>query len=282
MPIQLQYRRDTAANWTSANPTLLSGEPGYETDTGKFKIGDGSSAWTALAYYGAAGFNYGNNIEVYTTGTAASWTVPTALRYTAATSFNGLPGQWKVTLVGGGGAGGGTATVAGQVGNGGGSAGVIVSYYTYVSAQNTMTYTIGAGGTAGAAGAAGNAGAATTTVYNSVTYSAGGGSGGANQATVNGGGAGGTNSGAAAGTGSFTGNKGDSGGTTTATLALMGSGGATPLGFGWGGQNAGTAAGSAGILGQGFGAGGSGARNGSGTTSQAGGAGAPGILIIEY
>jgi hypothetical protein len=45
-----KQRRDTAANWTSANPTLLAGELGYESDTGKFKIGDGSTAWTALAY----------------------------------------------------------------------------------------------------------------------------------------------------------------------------------------------------------------------------------------
>ena len=41
-----QQRRDTAANWTSQNPTLLAGELGYETDTGYFKIGDGSTAWT--------------------------------------------------------------------------------------------------------------------------------------------------------------------------------------------------------------------------------------------
>ncbi|MAB58866.1 MAG: hypothetical protein CL524_15170, partial [Aequorivita sp.] len=45
-----QQRRDTAANWTSANPTLLTGEIGYETDTGKFKIGDGSTVWTGLGY----------------------------------------------------------------------------------------------------------------------------------------------------------------------------------------------------------------------------------------
>lgn len=45
-----QQRRDTAANWTGANPTLLTGELGYETDTGKFKIGDGSTAWTSLSY----------------------------------------------------------------------------------------------------------------------------------------------------------------------------------------------------------------------------------------
>jgi len=48
--VQMQQRRDTASGWTSADPTLLSGELGYETDTGKFKIGDGSTAWSSLDY----------------------------------------------------------------------------------------------------------------------------------------------------------------------------------------------------------------------------------------
>jgi hypothetical protein len=43
---QIQVRRDTAANWTSVNPVLAQGEIGYETDTGKFKIGNGTLAWT--------------------------------------------------------------------------------------------------------------------------------------------------------------------------------------------------------------------------------------------
>jgi hypothetical protein len=47
---RIQLRRDTAANWTSANPVLAQGEPGLETDTGYFKLGDGVSAWSALAY----------------------------------------------------------------------------------------------------------------------------------------------------------------------------------------------------------------------------------------
>jgi prophage tail gpP-like protein len=46
----IQIRRDTAANWTSVNPTLAAGEMGFETDTGKFKIGTGSTAWTSLSY----------------------------------------------------------------------------------------------------------------------------------------------------------------------------------------------------------------------------------------
>jgi hypothetical protein len=50
MPIQIQYRRGTAAEWTAANTLLAQGEPGYETDTGKFKVGNGSTSWNSLAY----------------------------------------------------------------------------------------------------------------------------------------------------------------------------------------------------------------------------------------
>ena len=51
MTIQrIKLRRGTAAAWTSANPTLAAGEPGYETDTGKHKIGNGATAWASLAY----------------------------------------------------------------------------------------------------------------------------------------------------------------------------------------------------------------------------------------
>ena len=46
----IQIRRDTAANWTSANPTLAQGELGAETDTSKIKIGDGSTVWNSLGY----------------------------------------------------------------------------------------------------------------------------------------------------------------------------------------------------------------------------------------
>lgn len=51
----IQWRHGTAAQWTAANPVLLTGEPGYEDDTGKYKIGDGTTAWTALAYQAATG-----------------------------------------------------------------------------------------------------------------------------------------------------------------------------------------------------------------------------------
>ena len=49
----IQIRRDTAANWTSINPVLHQGEEGWEIDTGKWKRGDGTTAWTSLAYVGS-------------------------------------------------------------------------------------------------------------------------------------------------------------------------------------------------------------------------------------
>jgi len=48
LPIQL--RGDTAANWTSNNTVLRAREMALETDTRKFKIGDGTTAWNSLSY----------------------------------------------------------------------------------------------------------------------------------------------------------------------------------------------------------------------------------------
>ena len=45
-----QNRRGTASAWTTANPILDAGEVGVETDTGKFKIGDGTTQWNTLDY----------------------------------------------------------------------------------------------------------------------------------------------------------------------------------------------------------------------------------------
>ena len=57
----IQFRRDTASNWTSNNPTLADGEFAIETDTDKYKIGDGSTAWTSL--------NYGTGLGAIDVGT---------------------------------------------------------------------------------------------------------------------------------------------------------------------------------------------------------------------
>jgi len=51
IPARIVIRRDTAANWTAADPVLLQGEWGFETDARKLKIGDGASTWAALSYF---------------------------------------------------------------------------------------------------------------------------------------------------------------------------------------------------------------------------------------
>lgn len=51
VPKRLQLRHDTAANWTSANPRLLSGEIGLEVDTNRMKIGTGTLNWNDLPYF---------------------------------------------------------------------------------------------------------------------------------------------------------------------------------------------------------------------------------------
>ena len=66
----VQIRRDTAANWTSANPVLANGEQGYETDTKKMKIGDGSTTWTSLAYF--AGGSGGSSTWIELTDTVSA------------------------------------------------------------------------------------------------------------------------------------------------------------------------------------------------------------------
>jgi hypothetical protein len=48
---RILVRRGTSTEWTATNPILATGEFGFETNTGKFKVGNGSSNWTALKYF---------------------------------------------------------------------------------------------------------------------------------------------------------------------------------------------------------------------------------------
>jgi hypothetical protein len=73
MAIQIQFRRGTASEWTSANPTLAVGEMGIETDTDLFKIGDGTTAWTSLAYGGLTG-GFDSTQEIVSVGTSRALT----------------------------------------------------------------------------------------------------------------------------------------------------------------------------------------------------------------
>lgn len=63
----IKIRRDSAANWTSNNPTPASGEWCIETDTGQVKIGDGSTAWNAKGYHikNPESFDISSSNQVY-------------------------------------------------------------------------------------------------------------------------------------------------------------------------------------------------------------------------
>lgn len=54
MITRILWRRDTSANWTLANPVLADGEAGLETDTKKWKMGDGVTTWRSLAFMNAS------------------------------------------------------------------------------------------------------------------------------------------------------------------------------------------------------------------------------------
>ena len=65
---RIVLRNDLAENWLINDPVLLAGETGVETDTGYFKIGNGTSKWSELTY--------ANKFE--STPVAAHYEVPAA------------------------------------------------------------------------------------------------------------------------------------------------------------------------------------------------------------
>lgn len=83
MANRIQLRRDTAANWTAANPVLASAEKGVETDTHRQKLGDGTTAWNSLGYLASP------QATLDATYTKVG---PTANTYTPANGAGGGPG----------------------------------------------------------------------------------------------------------------------------------------------------------------------------------------------
>lgn len=66
LPIRFQLRKGNSAEWTIKNPVLLSGEPGIEEDTEKWKTGDGTTSWNDLPYMvGVAPDDDGPSLVLY-------------------------------------------------------------------------------------------------------------------------------------------------------------------------------------------------------------------------
>lgn len=187
--------------------------------------------------------------DIKTTGTSATWTIPAGVT------------KVKVTMIGGGGGGGGANGCTFAVGSGGGAGGYSVVYLTGLTAGNTITYTVGAGGAAASSGGSTSISSGTQTI---TTVTCTGGGGGSSSAFN--GGAGGT---ATGGTININGGYGDVAG------GAGGSGSSSPFGgAGANGENAGFAA-------TGYGSGGGGAFATTGG-AKSGGAGKAGVIIFEY
>ena len=109
--VKIQVRRDTAANWTLANPVLAAGEPGAETDTGSIKIGDGIRNWTSLPY--VAGVTLGSSAPP-TIGSASAGVSLSAAR---SDHSHALPANISATTLTstGNASVGGSLTVAGSL-----------------------------------------------------------------------------------------------------------------------------------------------------------------------
>jgi len=75
----IQNHRGLAADWTGNDPTLLAGEVGIETDTGKIKIGNGTSTWTELDYFmdpvGIQGYGPDGMVTLSANAASALYTV---------------------------------------------------------------------------------------------------------------------------------------------------------------------------------------------------------------
>jgi hypothetical protein len=68
----IQFRRDTAANWSSSSRVLESGEPGYDITNNELRVGDGASAWSGLTPLGGGS---GGVTSVTGTGAVAGLTL---------------------------------------------------------------------------------------------------------------------------------------------------------------------------------------------------------------
>lgn len=150
--IVLQFRRGTASEWAGANPTLASGEMGIETDTDKFKLGDGTTDWNTLAYGGIegptgwTGYTGATGATGYTGRTGPTGpTGPTgSTGYTGPTGSTGYTGQTGST---------GFTGLTGPTGAFSGSYAGLVQFTNTASSTNVNTGAMVVSGGVGVGGA---------------------------------------------------------------------------------------------------------------------------------
>ena len=256
--LQLQTGGTERMRITAAGGIAFGGAANFGT-SGQFLRSNGDAAPTWATPSG--GFT---QMQVYTSG-SGTWTIPAGVTVC------------RITVVGGGGAGGGAQLTTNAVGGGGGGGGAAIRYYTGLTPGNTINYTVGA------AGSTSSVSSGTQTI---ISISATGGSAGTGAIsqtnnTVNVGGAGGVGSGGQFNCAGGAGGVGGVGGSSGSRLS--GGNGGNSI-FGGGGVAAGAVNGTNGAngnAGNAYGGGGSGCASGVSQTLS-GGAGAAGVVIIEY
>lgn len=245
----------TGTGTTNKVPKFTTGANGV--------IGDSSITDNGTAVSSSLPFTLTPNKQIFTSTGSSTFTIPAGV--TAV----------KVTLVGAGGAGGGGTATANTGGPGGGSGAMAVKWLTGLTPGNTISTSVGTGGT-GVSGGSGNAGGNTTIssgTQSITTVTAGGGGGGTGGAA--GGAFGGGGGSATNGDLNFSGNEGQFmiGNTNTGQ-----NGTASP--FAGGAPRGASAGANNGNSGNSVGAGGSGGGGGTGNTT--GGAGANGLIVFEW
>ena len=149
MPVitRIQLRAGTAAQWSSVNPVLASGEMGVESDTRKFKFGvGGSTQWNSIPYASAGGSGGGGFFVAETSPVGANigdiWYCSSDTGNLAGKSFIRYDGYWVEINPG-------TLGPAGTNGTNGAAATVTVGTVTTGAPGSSVTITNS--GTSGAA-----------------------------------------------------------------------------------------------------------------------------------
>jgi hypothetical protein len=205
------------------------------------------------------------------------------VRFTSSGTFTKASYPWlraiRVLVVGGGGAGAGCGAFARSAGGGGGGGATSERFDSNIAAMPaTVFVTVGAGGAPGAVNTSGGSGGTSAFELNTIVVAFGGNGGilpGQSAGEIGRGGRGGDGS---AGDIVYTGQSGGLG-SSAPVFAFGGTGGSSGFGIGGGGSQ--ISPNDNGNAAVGFGGGGSGGSNSSSALARSGGAGAPGVVILE-
>jgi hypothetical protein len=75
----IRIRRDTFANWQTANPTLFLGEISYDQTNNAIRVGNGTTPWLQLPVIGTANLADGNKGDIVVSSNGTVWSLSSAV-----------------------------------------------------------------------------------------------------------------------------------------------------------------------------------------------------------